>query len=303
MKFEIVKNVDLPVSQIVMGTLFAQELDRAAPVFDEYVAQGGNTFDTAHHYGNAESVFGEWLCANGERSETVIITKGAHTPNCYPEAVTEQLFESLDRLNTDFVDIYFLHRDNPDVPVGEFLDVLTEHNEAGRIRAFGGSNWSLERVDEANAYATREGKAGFTVLSNHTSLARMIEPPWSGCLAVSDAESKRWLNDNQMPLFPWSSQARGFFVEGRSHPDDESDPELVRCWYSDDNFERLERVESLAKKLGVKNITVALAYLLNQPTPTFPIVGPVNVEETRSSLAALNIELTDADVRWLNLED
>lgn len=303
MKFEKVKNVNLPVSQIVMRTLFAQQLDRAAPVFDEYVAQDGNTFDTAHHYGNAEAVFGEWLSSNSDRSETVVITKGAHTPNCYPDAVTEQLFESLERLKTDFIDIYFLHRDNLDVLVGEFVDVLSENKEAGRIRAFGGSNWSLDRVDEANAYASREGKAGFTVLSNHTSLARMIEPPCSGCLAVSDAESKEWLNENQMPLFPWSSQARGFFVEGRSHPDDKSDPELVRCWYSDDNFVRLERVGILAKKLGVRNVTVVLAYLLNQPTPTFPIVGPVNVEETQSSLAALDIELSGTEVRWLNLED
>jgi aryl-alcohol dehydrogenase-like predicted oxidoreductase len=80
------------------------------------------------------------------------------------------------------------------------------------------------------------------------------------------------------------------------------DPELVRCWYSDDNFERLARVRSIAEKQGVDAVSVALAYVLNQQSPTFPLMGPVSVEEARSSLAALDVELSSDDVQWLNLE-
>jgi aryl-alcohol dehydrogenase-like predicted oxidoreductase len=302
MRYGRVAGVEKDISQIVMGTLFAKGVDQAGPVFDEFISQGGNCFDTARHYGDAELVFGEWMQQRGNRDELVVITKGAHTPNCNPEAVTSQLSESLERLQTDFIDIYFLHRDNPEIPVGEFVDVLNEHRDAGRIGVFGGSNWSLERTDEANEYATRNGLAGFTVLSNHMSLARMVEAPWDGCLAASDAESRAWLAERQMPLFPWSAQARGFFVDGRAAVDKLDDPELVRCWYSDDNFERLARVRQIAERQGVDAVSVALAYLLHQPTPVFSLMGPLNIEEARSSLAALDVQLSAQDVKWLNLE-
>ncbi|MBT3863386.1 MAG: aldo/keto reductase [Chloroflexi bacterium] len=302
MTYSKVDGVELPVSRIVMGTLFAKNVEQAGPVFDEFVSQGGNCFDTARHYGDAELVFGEWMWERGVREDTVVITKGAHTPECNPAAVTRQLDESLERLQTDFIDIYFLHRDNTRVPVGEFVDVLNEHKDAGRIGVFGGSNWSLERTDEANEYADKNGLSGFSVLSNHMSLARMVEAPWDGCLAASDAESRAWLAEQQMPLFPWSAQARGFFVHGRAGVDLLDDPELVRCWYSDDNFERLARVRSIAEKQGVDAVSVALAYVLNQQSPTFPLMGPVSVEEARSSLAALDVELSSDDVEWLNLE-
>lgn len=302
MTYSKVDGVELPVSRIVMGTLFAKNVEQAGPVFDEFVSQGGNCFDTARHYGDAELVFGEWMWERGVREDTVVITKGAHTPECNPAAVTRQLDESLERLQTDFIDIYFLHRDNTRVPVGEFVDVLNEHKDAGRIGVFGGSNWSLERTDEANEYADKNGLSGFSVLSNHMSLARMVEAPWDGCLAASDAESRALLAEQQMPLFPWSAQARGFFVHGRAGVDLLDDPELVRCWYSDDNFERLARVRSIAEKQGVDAVSVALAYVLNQQSPTFPLMGPVSVEEARSSLAALDVELSSDDVEWLNLE-
>lgn len=303
MIYRPVAGVTKDVSQIALGTLFAKDVDAASPVFDYFVEQGGNCFDTARHYGDAEPIFGEWMRRNGNRDESIVITKGAHTPNCNPESITSQLSESLERLQTDFIDIYFLHRDNPDVPVGEFVDVLNEHKEAGRLGAFGGSNWSPERMDEANAYAAHNGLAGFTVLSNHMSLARMVEVPWEGCLASSDAKSRRWLAEREMPLFPWSSQAQGFFVDGRADPSDLSDPEFVRCWYSDDNFKRLSRARQMAKKLNVLPLSIALAYVLHQPTPTFPLIGPLTVTEAKTSMAALEIQLTLADLRWLNLED
>jgi aryl-alcohol dehydrogenase-like predicted oxidoreductase len=204
-------------------------------------------------------------------------------------------------LQVDYVDIYMMHRDNPEIPVGEFITVLNELRDAGRLRVFGGSNWSIERVTQANEWAAEHGMAGFSAVSNNFSLARMIDPVWAGCISASDARSRAWLTEKQMPLMPWSSQARGFFT-GRARPDDFSDAELVRCWYSEDNFQRLERVNAMAKEHGVLPINIALAYVLCQPFPTFPLIGPRLLAETRTSFPALTIELTPEDLRWLNLE-
>ncbi|MER3553951.1 MAG: hypothetical protein C4331_06270 [Meiothermus sp.] len=285
-----------------MGVDNQTTLEQAARMFDDYLGRGGNVFDTAYTYGKGvcETVFGEWLESRGIRDKVVVIGKGAHTPYCNPEALSAQLLESLERLRVSHVDIYFMHRDNPEIPVDEFVEVLNEHHRAGRIRVFGGSNWSLERIKAANAYVASKGLQGFGAVSNNLSLARMVEPPWEGCLSSKDIAFRSWLTQTQTPLFPWSSQARGFFT--RAAPDDTTDPELVRSWYSEDNFERLNRARKLAAEKGVEPIHIALAYVLNQPFPTFPLIGPRSTEETASSFRALEVSLTPGEVKWLNLE-
>ena len=297
-----IPHLEKQVSRLVLGVDNQTELAPAAEVFDDFVSRGGNAFDTAHIYGGGacETVFGTWLAARGIRDQVVVIGKGGHTPDCTPEGLTTQLHISLERLQTDVVDVYMLHRDNLEVPVGEFVDVLNEHARAGRIKTFGGSNWSLERVRAANEYAGAHELQGFSVLSNNFSLAQMVDPVWSGCLSVSDSDSRRWLTDTQMTLLPWSSQARGFFV--RAKPDFLEDAELVRCWYSPDNFGRLERARELAVERGVTPIQIALSYVLHQPFPTLPLIGPRRVAETASSFAGLEVMLSPAEVQWLNLE-
>ena len=200
----------------------------------------------------------------------------------------------------DYVDIYMMHRDNPDVPAGEFIDVMNEHQKAGRMRTFGVSNWPLERVRKANAYARRKGLNGIAAVSNHLSLARMVDPVWGGCLTAADAESRKWFARAQLPLLAWSSQSRGFFVHG--NPNDRSNDEITRCWYADDNFERLERARALARERGVEPINIALAYVLHQPFAIFALIGPLTLAEIRSSLHGLDVELTPREMRWLNLE-
>lgn len=303
MKYGHIAGVEKPISRLVMGVDNQVSWPHASVMFDDFFEHGGNCFDTAYIYGGGrcEKILGQWLKNRNIREQVVILDKGAHTPNCNPEALKRQLLESLDRLQVDYVDIYMMHRDNPDIPVGEFITVLNELKDAGRLRVFGGSNWSIERVTEANAWAAERGMAGFSAVSNNFSLARMVDPVWAGCISASDARSRAWLTEKQMPLMPWSSQARGFFT-GRARPDDFSDAELVRCWYSEDNFQRLERVNAMAKERGVLPINIALAYVLCQPFPTFPLIGPRLLSETRTSLPALTIELTPEDLRWLNLE-
>lgn len=103
-----------------------------------------------------------------------------------------------------------------------------------------------------------------------------------------------------MPLMAWSSIARGFFVRG--NPEDTSDPSMVDCWYSEDNFRRLERAKELGAKYSVPAVVITLAYVLRQPFPTFAPIGPAQISETHTSLKALDIELTQDELKWLNLE-
>jgi len=304
MKYGQITGMKKSVSRLVMGADNQETITHASVMFDDFFERGGNCFDTAWVYGqgSCEKLLGQWIKNRNIREKVVILGKGAHTPFCNPKDLTRQLIESLERLQTDYLDIYLLHRDNPEIPVAEFIDVLNEHKKDGRIHAFGGSNWSLKRVEEANQYARSKGLAGFSAVSNNFSLAQMINPPWEGCVSSSDKLSRDRFTQTQLVLMAWSSQARGFFT-GRAHPDNLFDEELVRCWYSADNFERLNRVNEMAKKLNCLPINIALAYVLCQPFPTFALIGPRILSEIRTSFLGLDIELTSSDIRWLNLED
>ena len=312
-----VAGVGKPVSRLVLGCDNQPSGKHAAVMFDNYFEYGGNTFDTAHIYGGGrmERFLGSWIKNRDVREEVVVIGKGAHTPANFPARVGEQLDISLERLQTGYVDLYFLHRDNEDIPVSEWMDVLNAEQEAGRIQAFGASNWSLARVQEANAYAAEKGLSPFAAVSNNFSLARMVDPVWPGCVAASGEDWRGWLEAQQMPLFPWSSQARGFFTprfdKVRAELDSgvdagfgnqPSDAEMRRCWFAADNFERRARAADLAEHKNVAPINIALAYVLSQPFPCFALIGPRTLGETRSSLAALGLDLSEEERAWLNLE-
>ena len=303
MVYGTVPGVDKQLSRLVMGCDNQMNLAHASAMFDAFFEIGGTTFDTAYIYGGGyiEQLVGRWVRNRGVREDVVMITKGAHTPHCDPESLTRQLEESLDRQGTDYADLYMMHRDNPDVPVGEFVDVMDEHLRAGRIRAYGGSNWTPERVDEANAYAQANGRTGFTILSNHFGLAEALDVPWAGCVHATDPDSKAWLTERGIALLPWSSQARGFFT-GRAHPEDRSDAELVRCYYSDENFERLARAQELGAERGVPATAIALAFVLHQQFPTFALFGPRSIGEMRSSTLGLGVELSPQEMAWLDLK-
>ncbi|TPM46151.1 oxidoreductase [Mesorhizobium sp. B2-2-4] len=291
-----------PASVVALGFEDFRTFSSGSILLDAFFEAGGNLFDTGYVYGGGytETLLGQWLKNRGVREQSVVIAKGAHSPLCYPDVIGKQLDQSLDRLQTDHVDIYFMHRDNPDVPVGEFVDAMDREVKAGRIRGpFGGSNWTMQRMDEAIAYAERTGKQKPGALSNNFSLAEMLEPIWAGCVTSSTDDWKAWLTARQMPNFAWSSQGRGFFTEraGRDRRDNE---ELVRVWYSERNFGRRDRAIELAARLGKSPIHIALAYVLNQPFPSVPLIGPRTLGELDDSLRALDIALSPADLQWLD---
>ncbi|RWB09869.1 MAG: oxidoreductase [Mesorhizobium sp.] len=291
-----------PASVVALGFEDFRTFSSGSILLDAFFEAGGNLFDTGYVYGGGytEKLLGEWLKNRGVRAQSVVIAKGAHSPLCYPDVIGKQLDQSLERLQTDHVDVYFMHRDNPDVPVGEFVDAMDREVKAGRIRGpFGGSNWTMERMDEAIAYAERTGKQKPGALSNNFSLAEMLEPIWAGCVTSSTDAWKAWLTSRQMPNFAWSSQGRGFFTD-RAGRDKQDNEELVRVWYSERNFGRRDRAVELAARLGKSPIHIALAYVLAQPFPSIPLIGPRTLDELDDSLRALDITLSQADLEWLD---
>ncbi|BBH18935.1 oxidoreductase [Paenibacillus baekrokdamisoli] len=306
------KKIDLPglkqgVSQLIMGSdYFAPEVfELVATNLDAYTAIGGNTIDSAYIYygGKSEQAIGMWLEERKNRDSINVWTKGGHPdeqgPRVNKSAIYNELMTSLERLRTDYIDLYALHRDDINVPVGEILEILNEHVEEGRILAFGGSNWTAARLEEANHYAATHGLRGFDFSSPNLSLGKAKEPYWTDCISVDD-ETLAWHERAELPLFSWSAQARGFFT-GRFTPEDRSDEDLVRVFYNDANWERYYRAEKLGKEKGVSTIQIALAYVLNQSFPTAAIIGPRNEAEMKSCLEATNIELTQEEIKWLDL--
>ncbi len=314
---DTIPGVGKSLSRVVMGCDNQPNLPHAAVMFDHFIEQGGNVFDTAYIYGGGriETLLGQWLKARSIRKEVAIIGKGAHTPLNRPEYCRPQLTETLDRLQTDHLDIYFLHRDNTDVDVGEWVDALNELYAEGLIHVFGGSNWEIARIEAANRYAAENSKQRFSVVSNQFSLAKMLSPVWPGCISANTDDFRAFLSEQDIALFPWSSQARGFFTprydsiragessEFRDSWNQPGDAEMKRCWFSEENFDRRDRAMDIADQKGVELINVALAYVLAQPFSTFPLIGPRFLWETSSSLQAFEVELSDTDIAWLDLAE
>jgi aryl-alcohol dehydrogenase-like predicted oxidoreductase len=307
MKAMHIQGVDKAISRLIMGTGDLRKLEEPERMMlDAYIRAGGNTFDTAHQYRNKEVILGQWLAEKKLREQIVILTKGAHHddgspgPRVNPQAIRKDLLESLDRLGTDYVDLYALHRDDPDAKVGPIMEELNEHIQASRVRAIGASNWSFERIQEANDYAASHGLIGFTFSSPNLSLAKPNEPRWEGCVSA-DGDTCTWHGHNQLPLLAWSSQAGGFF-SGHFTPDNQENLEMVRVYYNDDNWERYRRAAKLAADKNVSPIQIALAYVLNQSFPTCAIIGPRNPDELQSSIEAMHIQFTPDELAWLNLE-
>jgi len=312
-----IDGINKPISALALGTAFyrPESKDEWFDIMDGYLSLGGTVIDTGRQYGESEEVVGQWLEKSTARDRMVVITKCAHGPGLLPaddfeEVVTQELAESLMHLRTDYVDLYVLHRDNPAVPVGRILDRLNAEIDRGRVVALGASNWSYARADEANEYARQHGIRGFAVVSNNLSLA-VPEGPFYDGLASADQAGERWHQNTGIPLLSWSSQARGFFT-GRYTPDmrdkvggidDKFTKRMVEIYCTDANFERLRRARQLGKeKQDYSAVQIALAWLLHKPFPVIPIVGPHTQEELVSCADATAIKLTEAEIKWLQLD-
>jgi len=319
MKYTRIAGIDKPVARLMQGTvmLSADRIDDNRRLLDALFENGFTAFDTAHGYGGGacERELGAWIEDRGIRDQVVILTKGAHPyqgepDRVRPEFIRRDLAESLERLRTDYVELYLLHRDSPDYPVGEIVDVLHEFKDAGQIGVFGGSNWLAGRVQAANEYAAANGKTPFAISSPQFSVAEMIKEPWAGCISVSGAQGeadRAWYDENEISLFTWSSLAGGFMT-GKFRRDNLDsftsywDTNPIGAYAYESNFRRLDRVLELAADKGVAPAQISVAYILCNNPRYHPIVANWKTEEIATNAAAVDIKLSAAEIAWLEMK-
>lgn len=316
MEYKRIQYVNRPLSELVFGCANAGLMTKPGifrkqevwKLLDGAVDAGINTFDTAENYGDSELVLGKWMKQRKIRDKVVILTKGCHphgAPRVTPEALKEDLEQSFSRLGTDYIDIYLLHRDHPDAEIGAIVEVLNEYHKAGKIGAFGASNWTHERIKEANEYALRKGMVPFSVSSPNFGPATQVEDPWGGgCVSISGengTESRHWYTEQKMAVFAYSCLGRGLF-SGKVKADDPEtgkehlDKYAIKGYWCRENLDRLARVEKIAKKRDCSVSQIALAWIMQQPMQTFPIVTVSSVERIKENVKATELKLSEEEI-------
>ncbi|MEM7116484.1 MAG: aldo/keto reductase [Chloroflexota bacterium] len=310
-----IPGINKPLSRLVQGTIMCNTKEQtwSNELLDAVFKHGINTFDTAHGYGGGECErsVGAWINSRGVRDQVVILGKGCHhsqdRKRVTPYDITADLHDSLARFKTDYIDLYVLHRDDPSVPVGPIVERLHQHKEEGLIHAYGGSNWSHERVAEANAYAVEHGLTPFVASSPNFSLAYQAKEPWPDCISISGPDgtaARAWYQENEVALFTWSSLAGGFF-SGRFRPDNLDsfetylDKLCVEVYCFAENWERLARVEQMAAEKEVSIAQIALAYVLSQPQNIYALIACYNEAEVIDNVKAGSLQLTADELAWL----
>ena len=285
----------------------------AYQLLDAYVTCGGNFLDTAAVYANwlpgeknsSEKTIGRWLARSGQRSRIVLATKGGHPDlatmrisRMSPAEIVDDLNTSLRNLQTDWIDLYWLHRDDPTRPVAEIIATLHGQVLAGKIRYFGCSNWRVDRIEAAQAYAQQMGITGFVANQMRWSLAEIDPAALDDPTTVAmDGETLAYHQHTGMAAIPYSSQAGGYFqklAEGR-----EIRPGQQKTYGTADNHTRAQRVQALAQETGYSVSQIVLAYLTNQPFAAIPIVGCRTVAQVEDSMAAGDVRLPIGQVVWL----
>jgi aryl-alcohol dehydrogenase-like predicted oxidoreductase len=279
--------------RIVLGTFAVDDNEAAPALLDRYYAAGGRALDLANVYrdGEAAQAAGTWLRKRGLAGDMVLWAKGCHPPACHPGLVQQEVEHALRLTGLEYLDVFLLHRDNPEVPVQAWVDALDAEVAAGRIGAFGVSNWRLGRTRELAAAAAGRGEHGLVAFSNHFSLAELVAEPWPDCIAVTKAELPE-LAGLGLRMLAWSSLATGYFA-GLEQP----------SWVSPGNAARRDRARELAAQRGVSPTAIALAYVLHQDDHVLPVIGTVSADHLDEALGAAAIELTPAEAAWLERGD
>ncbi len=318
MKYGVIKGLEKPVSRLVHGTIMlsSSEMEKSYQLLDDMYAVGINTFDTAAVYGcEGEAVLLRWVAERNIHDKVVIISKCAH-PNQWRKRVTPydikyDIADSMAKSDTDYIDIYMLHRDDPEVSVGPIVETLNELKAQKKIITFGASNWEYQRIQEANEYADKHGLESFSSISPHYSLGEQVQNPWGdGCVTLTGEANKtarEIYKENQMPIFSYSTLGRGLFSGAFQADDMEKakqimDPPAQLGYLYDCNIERLRRVEILAKEKGVSVPCLALAWVLQQPLNVFTLIGAMNQEMMLENMKAFDVEMTEQQLKWLNLD-
>jgi len=295
---------------VLGGNVFGWTADRDASfaVLDAFVAGGGTMIDTADVYsafapgnkgGESETMIGEWLKRRGRRDDVLIATKvgllaGTGGEGLAPSRIEAAVDESLARLQTDYIDLYFAHRDDPDVPILDALAVFDKLVRAGKVRAIGASNYKSSRLAEALRVSDDNGFARFTVLQ---PLYNMMERP------AFERALQKLVIDEGLGVVPYFSLASGFLSgKYRSEADagGKARSGFVTKYLNDRGMAVLAALDAVAGETGATQAQVALAWTMAQPGITAPIASATKVSQLEDLLGATTLRLTDAQLRRLD---
>jgi aryl-alcohol dehydrogenase-like predicted oxidoreductase len=287
----------LRVSVVGLGcNNFGGRLDlEATRAVVEAALEAGVTFlDTAETYGNgggSERQLGEIL--EGRRDQVVFATKFAWQPGdglAAPAAIRRSIEGSLERLRTDHVDLYYLHRPDPAIPIGDTLGALDELIEAGKVKAIGCSNFSADQLAEADRVARDQGTARFTVLQNHYNLLRRDDD--QDLLPLC-----RELRVAYIPYFPLASGLlTGKYRRGQPAPEG---TRLAGRQIDDEQFDRIDALAAFAEERGHTLLELAIAGLASTPGIASVIAGATKPEQVRANAAAASWELRENELDGL----
>jgi len=310
-----IPGLDQPVSRIFFGTAsppVSTDEGAAPDLLDSVLASGINTFDSARSYGRAENALGKWMESRKNRDRVTVLSKCGDVRNgkvlVNRQVITEQLSQSLDALRTDHIDIYLMHRHDPNTPAEEIIDTLNEFRETGKITVFGVSNWTHRQIEEANRYAASHGLQGFSVSSPNYGLTRQMADPYGGdCVTISgpeNREAREWYTASRMPVVAYSSLGRGFF-SGRFRAGDYETARRVLDIYAqkgylyEENMRRLKRAEKLAEEKHLSVSEIAMRYVFSSPMNLFAVVSTASPERMRMNIRAAAHPLSSEEVRYL----
>jgi aryl-alcohol dehydrogenase-like predicted oxidoreductase len=300
---------DLDVSRLCLGAnVFGWTADRDASfaVLDAYTAAGGNFLDTADSYmwripgnsgGESETIIGEWFAARGRREDVVVATKVGSLPSrpgLSAANITAAVHDSLRRLQTDHIDLYWAHKDDPDTPQEETLAAFDALLRAGKVRAIGASNFSADRLRSALAVSARDGLAAYVALQPHYNLMERTE--FETSLAPVLAE-------HGLACVPYYGLAKGFLT-GKYRPGgaDVDSPRAAgaRAYLDERGLRALAALDETAAAHDAPVAAVALAWLAAQPTVAAPIASARTAEQLTGLLPVLQLELTAPEVEALS---
>ncbi|MFD7533508.1 MULTISPECIES: aldo/keto reductase [unclassified Streptomyces] len=299
---------DLQVFPLALGgNVFGWTADEAQSfaVLDAYAAGGGNFLDTADGYsawipgnegGESETVIGKWLAARGNRSDIVVATKVSTHPRykgLAPANIKAAAEESLRRLGTDHIDLYYTHFDDETVPVEDIITALDQLVKEGKVREIAASNIGPERLQASLDFSEREGLARYVALQPHYNL--VSRDTYEG--ELQDTAARAGLG-----VVPYFALASGFLT-GKYRPG--SSVESARAEGARQHLESergqkvLAALDKVAKERDAEIATVALAWLASRPTVVAPIASARTVEQLPALLAVADLTLTEQELAEL----
>jgi aryl-alcohol dehydrogenase-like predicted oxidoreductase len=300
-------STDLQVFPLCLGgNVFGWTADEAQSfaVLDAYAEGGGNFIDTADSYsawvlghagGESETILGRWMQERGNRERTIVATKVGQMPGLdglSAATIRQAAEDSLRRLGTDRIDLYYAHRDDPKTPLEETLRAFDELVKAGKVRWIAASNYSAERLAEALAISEREGLARFAALQPHYNLVE--RPEYEGPL-------QELCRREALACLPYFSLAKGFLT-GKYRPGTEVDSERARgarAYLNDKGLAVLAALDEIAAAHEAPVAAVALAWLLAQPTVAAPIASARTPEQLAEILPSVELRLAPDEVERL----